>query len=199
MRENKPQDHQPPGTVQCSVQPVTRTEHHRCSFQKNFRCVPTPASTWDEAKQSLLGSATARGPAGPLLRYHEACNDVWQDLWSQHNEDDYVPSQLILGLMCSRRGEKAPVCVPQRASVPLCWSCQKRAGRGWPKARWALRHLGQLSWSAWEAIQCDLRSVQVDGVQCLVDETEALSLLWWRAALNGDSQVLWPWHHRGVL
>ena len=41
-----------------------------------------PVSTWDEARCSLLSCATARALAGALLCLHEACCDVWQDLWS---------------------------------------------------------------------------------------------------------------------
>ena len=56
--------------------------------------VLTPAPTWDQAKQSLLNSATARAPAAALLRYHQACNDVWQDLWSQRCEGGYFPYEV---------------------------------------------------------------------------------------------------------
>ena len=136
-----------------------------------------PASTWDQAKQSLLRTATACALAGALLRHHEACNDVWQDLWSQRCEGGYVPSRLVLPLKCSWCGETAPVWVHQCASIPLCGSCRERAGRGWPKARWALRHSGQLSSGVWRAIQRDLRAVQVDGVRCPDDPTAALPLL----------------------
>ena len=161
--------------------------------------VLTPTSTWDQAKESLLSSATARVVAGALLRYHEACNDVWQDLWSQRCGCGCVPSRSMLPLICSRCGDTAPVWVHQCASTPLCGSCRERAGRGWPKARWALRHSGQLSWSAWRAIRRDLRGVQVDGVRCPDHPTAALPLLLWWGALDGDSRVLWLWHHIGVL
>ena len=96
--------------------------------------VLTPASTWDQAKQTLLSSATARALAGELLRYHEAHNDVWQDLRSQRCEGGCVASRSVLPLMCSGCGETAPVRVHQCASIPLCGSCRERAGRGWPKA-----------------------------------------------------------------
>ena len=161
--------------------------------------VLTPTSTWDEAKQSLLNSATARALANAILRYHEACNDVWQDLWSQRCEGGCAPSRSILPLVCSGCGDTAPAWVHQCASTPLCGSCRERAGRGWPKARWALRHSRQLSSSAWKAIQRDLRDVQVDGVRCPDDPTVVLPLLLWWAALDGDSRVLWLWHHRGDL
>ena len=71
----------------------------------------TPASTCDQAKQSLLSSATARALTGALLRYHEACSDVWQDLWSQRCEGGCVSSPSILPLMCSGCGDTAPVWV----------------------------------------------------------------------------------------
>ena len=151
--------------------------------------VLTPASTWDQSKHGLLISATARALAGALLRYHEACNDVWQDLWSQRCEGSRVPSRSILPLMCSGCGDTAPVWVHQCASILLCVPCRERAC----KARWALRHC------AWRAIQRDLRGVQVDGVRCPHDPTAALPLALWWAALDGDSRVLWVWHHRGVL
>ena len=82
-----------------------------------------PVSTWDQARQSLLRSATARALAGVLLQHHEACNDVWQHLWSQCCEGGCVPSQLVLPLKCSGCGETAPVWVHQCASIPLCGSC----------------------------------------------------------------------------
>ena len=37
----------------------------------------------------------------------------------------------------------------------------------------------------------------MDGVRCPDEPTAALPLLLWWAALDGDSQVLWLWHHRG--
>ena len=60
--------------------------------------VLVPASTRDQAKQSLLRSATARALAGALLRHHQAYNDVWQDLWSQCFEGGGVPSRSVLTL-----------------------------------------------------------------------------------------------------
>ena len=124
--------------------------------------VLAPASTWDQSKQSLLRSAIAGALAGALLRHHEACTDVWQDLWSQCCEGGCVSSRSVLPLKCRGCGETAPVRVHQRASIPLCWSCPKPASKGWPKARWALRHGGQLSSGAWKAIQRDLRGVHMD-------------------------------------
>ena len=56
-------------------------------------------STWDQAKESMLRSATARALPGALLRHQEACNDVWQDLWSQCCEGGCVPSWSVLGLL----------------------------------------------------------------------------------------------------
>ena len=70
-----------------------------------------PASTRDQAKQSLLRSAAARALAGALFRHHEACNDVWQDLWSQRYEGGCVPSRSVFPLQCSGCGETAPVWV----------------------------------------------------------------------------------------
>ena len=103
------------------------------------------ASTWEEARRGLLNCATARALAGALLRHQEACCDVWHDLWSQSCGGGCVPSRSVLPLRCCGCGETAPVWVHQCASAPLCGSCRERASRGWPKARWALRHSGQLS------------------------------------------------------
>ena len=158
-----------------------------------------PASTWDQAKHRLLNSATACARAGALLRYQEACNDVWQDLWSQRYEGGYVSSRSILPLMWSKCGDTAPVWVHQCASIPLCGPCQESADRGWPKARLALWHCAQLSSSAWRVIQRHLRGVQVDGVRCPHDPTAALPLVLWWATLDGDSPALWLWHHTRVL
>ena len=124
-----------------------------------------PASTWEEASRGLLNCVTARALAGALLRHQEACCDVRQDRWSQCCGGGCVPSRSVLLLRCCGCGETAQVWVHQCASALLCGSCRERAGRGWPKARWALRHSGQLSSSAWKAIQGDLRSVRVDGVR----------------------------------
>ena len=65
--------------------------------------------------------------------------------------------------------------------------------------RWALRHPGQPSSSAWKAIHRDLRDVHVDGVRCPDAPTVVLPLLLWWVAVDGDSRVLWLWHHRGDL
>ena len=56
--------------------------------------VLAPTTTWDQAKRSLLSSATARALVCTLLHCHEACNDVWQDLWSQRCEGDRVGSRM---------------------------------------------------------------------------------------------------------
>ena len=106
--------------------------------------VLVPVSTWDKARRSLFRSASASAVAGALLHHQEACNIVWQDLWSQCCVGGCVPSRSVLPLKCCGCGETAPVWVHQCASVPLCGSCRERAGTGWPKARWALRHCGQL-------------------------------------------------------
>ena len=37
----------------------------------------------------------------------------------------------------------------------------------------------------------------MDGVRCPGAPTAALPLLLWWAALDGDSRILWLWHHRG--
>ena len=37
----------------------------------------------------------------------------------------------------------------------------------------------------------------MDGVRCPGASTAALPLLLWWAALDGDSRILWLWHHRG--
>ena len=156
-----------------------------------------PVSTWDQARQSLLRSATSHALVGALLQHQEACSAMWQDLWSQCCEGGCVPSRWVLPLHCCGCGKTTPVWVHQCASIPLCGSWRERAGRGWPKARWALRHSGQLSSSAWKAIQRNVRGVRVDGVRCPSEPTAALPLLLWWAALDGDSRVLWLWHYRG--
>ena len=68
---------------------------------------------------------------------------------------------------------------------------------GGPKAGWALRHSGQMSSSAWKTIQGDLKSVRVEGVRCPGAPSAALPLMLWWAALEGDSRILWLWHHGG--
>ena len=128
----------------------------------NGQPILRPVSTWEEARRSLLSCATARPLAGALLCLHEACCDVWQDLWSQCCRGGCVLSRSVLPLQCHGCSETAPVWVHHCASAPLCGSCRDRAGRGWPKARWALRHSGQMSSSAWKAIQGNLRSVRVE-------------------------------------
>ena len=143
------------------------------------RPVLDSVSTWEEARRSSLHCATARALAVALMRRLEACSDVWQDLWSQCCGDSCVPSRSVLPLQCCGCGETVPVWVHQCASAPLCGSCRERARRGWPKARWAMRHSGQPSSSAWKAIQGDLRSVRVDGVRCPGEPTAALPLLLW--------------------
>ena len=45
--------------------------------------------------------------------------------------------------------------------------------------------------------QSDLKSVRVEGVRCPDAPSAAMPLLLWWAALEGDSQVLWLWHHGG--
>ena len=122
---------------------------------------------------------------------------MWRDLWSPCCEGGCVPLRSVLPLRCCGCGEIAPVWVHQCASALLSGSCRERAGRGWPKAKWALRHSRQLSSSAWKAIQGDLRSVRVDGVRCPGVPTAALPLLLWWAGLDGDSRVLRLWHHTG--
>ena len=52
-----------------------------------------------------------------------------------------------------------------------------------------------MSSSAWRTIQSDLKGVQVEGVRCPNAPSAALPLLLWSAALEGDSRVLWLWHH----
>ena len=163
----------------------------------NGQPILRPVSTWDDARHSLLSGATARALAGALLCLRKACCDVWQDLWSQCCDDSCVPSRSVLPQQCHGCRETTPVWVHQCASAPLCGTCRERAGRGWPKARWALRHSGQMSSSDWKAIQGDLRSVRMEGVRCPGAPTAALPLLLWWAALEGDSRVLWLWQHGG--
>ena len=161
------------------------------------RPILRPVSTWEDARRSLLSCATARALASALLGLREACCDVWHDLWSQCCDGSRVPSRSVLPQRCHGCGEIASVWVHQCASAPLCGTCGERADRGWPKARWALRHSGQMSSSAWRTIQSDLKSVRVEGVRCPDTPSAALPLLLWWAALEGDSRVLWLWHHGG--
>ena len=123
------------------------------------RPIPRPVSTWEEARRSLLSCATAPARAGALLRLQEACRDVCHDLWSQCCDGSCAPSRSVLPQRCHGCGETASVWVHQCASVPLCGTCRERADRGWPKARWAMRHSGQMSSSAWKTIQGDLKNV----------------------------------------
>ena len=81
---------------------------------------------------------------------------------------------------------------------PVRFHCKERAHRGWPKARWALRHSGQMSSSAWKTIQGGLKSVRVEGVRCPGAPSAALPLMLWWAALEGDSRILWLWHRGGI-
>ena len=166
-------------------------------MMSNGQPILGPVTTWEEARRDLFNCATARAPAGALLRHQEACCDVWQDLWSQCCGGGRIQSRSVLPLRCCGCGGTAPVWVHQCASAPLCGSCRERAGRGWPKARWAMRHSGQLLSRAWKAVQGDLRGVRVDGVRCPGAPTAALPLLLWWAALDGDSRILWLWHQRG--
>ena len=150
--------------------------------------------------QSETGPASlflASALAGALLCHQEACSDVWQDLWSQCCGGDCVPSGSVLRLRCCECGEWVPVWVHQCASAPLCGSCRERVSGRWPKATWASRQSAQLSSSAWKAIQGDLRTARVDGVRCPDARTTALPLLLYWVALDGDSRILWLWHHRG--
>ena len=163
----------------------------------NGQPILRPVSTWDEARRSLLSCATARALAGALLCLQEACCDVWQDPWSQCCDGSCVPSRSVLPQQCHGCRETTSVWVHQCASVPLCGTCRGLADRGWPKARWALRHCGEMSASTWKAIQGDPRSVRVEGVRRPGAPTAALPLLLWWAALEGDSLVLWLWHHGG--
>ena len=161
------------------------------------RPILCPLSTWEEARRSILSCATARTLAGALLGLQDACCDVWQDLWSQCCDGSCVPSRSVLPQRCHGCGETTSVWVHQCASVPLCGTCKERADRGWPKARSALRHSGQMSSSAWKTIQGGLKSVRLEGVQCPGAPSAALPLLLWWAALEGDSRILWLWHHGG--
>ena len=87
-----------------------------------------PASTWDHVKHSLLRSPTARAPAGTLLRHQEACNDVWQNLWSQRYEGGCVPSQLVLPLKCSGCRRTTPVWVHQCTCGSLVAKWKREVG-----------------------------------------------------------------------
>ena len=138
-----------------------------------------------KARRSLHSCATARTLAGALLGLQDACCDVWQDLWSQCCDGSCVSSRSVLPQRCHGCRETVSVWVHQCASVPLCGTCKERADRGWPKARWALRHSGQMSSSAWKTIQDGLKSVRVEGVRCPGAPSAALPLMLWWAALEG--------------
>ena len=161
------------------------------------RLILRPVSTSEEARRSLLSCATARTLVGALLGLQDACCDVWQDLWSHCCDSSCVPSRSVLPQRCHRCGETASVWVHQCASVPVCGTCKERADRRWARARWALPHSEQISSSAWKTIQSDLKSVQVEGVRRPDALSAALPLLLWWAALEGDSRILWLWHHGG--
>ena len=161
------------------------------------RPILRPVSTWEEARRSLLSCAIARTLARALLGLQDACCDVWQDLWSQCCDGNCVPPRSVLPQRCHGCGETVSVWVHQCASAPLCGTCKERADRGWPKARWALRHSGQMSSSAWKTIQDGLKSVRVEGVRCPGAPSAALPLMLWWAALEGDSRILWLWHRGG--
>ena len=156
-----------------------------------------PVSTWEDVRRSLLSCATARGLAGALLGLQEACRDEWHDLWSQCCDGSCVLSRSVLPQRCHGCEDTASVQVHQCASTPLCRTCGERADRGWRKARWALRHSRQMSSSARRTIQSDLKSVRVEEVRCPDAPSAVLPLLLWWAALEGDSRVLWLWHHGG--
>ena len=162
-----------------------------------------PTSTLDKGKRSLLNSATVVPPLVPWRVHFSAGTRpamlFGRNLWPQRCEGGCVSSRSILPLVCSGRGTTAPVWLHQCASTLLIGPCRERAGRGWPKARWALQHSGQLSSSVWKAIMCDLRDVQMDGVRCPDDPNAVLPLLLWWAALDGDSWALWLWQRRGDL
>ena len=161
------------------------------------RPIHRPVSTWEEARRSLLSSATARTLTRALLGLQDACCDVWQDLWSQCCDGSCVPSRSVLPHRCHGCGETVSVWVHQCASAPLCGTCKEHADRGWPKARWALRHSGRMSSSAWTTIQGGLKSVRVEGVRCPGAPSAALPQMLWWAALEGDSRILWLWHRGG--
>ena len=161
------------------------------------RPILRPVSTWEEARRSLPSSATARTLTRALLGLQDACCDVWQDLWSQCCDGSCVPSRSVLPQRCHGCGETVSVWVHQCASAPLCGTCKEHADRGWPKARWALRHSGRMSSSAWATIQGGLKSVRVEGVWCPGAPSAALPLMLWWAALEGDSRILWLWHRGG--
>ena len=148
-------------------------------------------ASWDQALRSMLNSPTAGASVRTLLCCHEACNDVWQDLWSQRCEGGCVPSWSILPLVCSGCVTTVLVWVHKCASTLLCEPCRERAGKWWPKARWALRHSGQMSLSAWKMIGRDLREMHVDGERSPDDPSAVLPLLLLWAALYGDSRILW--------
>ena len=109
------------------------------------RLILRPVSTWEEGRHSLLSCSTARALVDALLGLQDACCDVWQDLWSQCCDGSCVPSRSGLPQRCHGCEETKSVWVHQCASAPLCGTCGERADRGWPKARWALRHSGQMS------------------------------------------------------
>ena len=64
------------------------------------RPVHDPVWTWDEARRSLLRSATARALAGAIIHHQEACSAMWQVVWLQCCGGGCVPSQSVLPLKC---------------------------------------------------------------------------------------------------
>ena len=149
---------------------------NRLSRGHGGKLVPTPVGSWEQALSNLLSSATVRALESTLHNCHEACIDVWQDLWSQCCEGKWVPSRSVLPLLCHGCGVMALVWVHQWASVPLCELFNERARRGWPEARWALRQSGRLSSSGWHTWR-DLQDVLVEGMRSPHLPTVGLPLL----------------------
>ena len=48
-----------------------------------------------------------------------------------------------------------------------------------------------------EGDSAQFAGIRVDGVRCQSEPTSALPALLWWAAQDGDSRVLWLWHHQG--
>ena len=108
------------------------------------RPILRPVSTWEDVRRSLLSCTMARALVGALLGLQEACCDVWRDLWSQCCDGSCVLLRSVLPQRCNGCGETASVWVHQCVPAPLCGTSGECADRGWPKARWALRHSGQM-------------------------------------------------------
>ena len=161
------------------------------------RPILRPVSTWEEARRCLLSCATARTLAGALLGLQDACCDVWQDLWSQCCDGSCVPSRSVLpqrGTGAGKRRQFGFINVPPShyaghvRSVPIGGGLRRGGHCG---------TLDRCPQVPGRQSRGGLKSVRVEGVRCLGAPSAALPLMLWWAALEGDSRILWLWHHGG--